>query len=232
MTAPGIFPPPEQADPEGCLGYTSTLDVPMLIDAYTHGIFPWPFREREILWFTPPMRSVLYLDRLHIPARLRRSLRQKRFRLKISERFCDVIEHCSRVPRRGQDGTWITGKIKRAYREFHAAGYIHSFETYNDRDELVGGMYGVSLGRVFCGESMFHLETGASKFALVSAVATLRNCGAVMLDTQVMTPLLGRFGAVEVPREKFLAELSANLGEPVPADVLRANLVPAEELCQ
>lgn len=231
MMTPGIFPPPEKADAEGCLGWTPTLNVPMLIDAYTHGIFPWPVREREILWFTPPERGVLYLDRLHIPARLARSLRQKRFRLKISERFSDVIEHCSRVPRKGQEGTWITGKIRHAYRAFHDAGYVHSFEASNPDGELVGGMYGVSLGRVFCGESMFHLETDASKFALLSAIATLRKCGVVMLDTQVMTPLLGRFGAIEIPRARFLEELSRNLGDPIPAENLRANLTPAEELC-
>ena len=121
MTRPSMFPPPEQADDEGCLGYTPSLNLPMLIDAYTHGIFPWPIREREVFWFTPPMRSVLYFDSLHIPSRLKRSLRQHRFHLKISERFEDVIANCSRVPRKGQDGTWITAKIRRAYRDFHKA---------------------------------------------------------------------------------------------------------------
>ncbi len=231
MIQQSAFPPPEQADSEGCLGYTTMLNVPMLIDAYTHGIFPWPIRERDIFWFTPPMRSILYLDKLHIPSRLKRSLKQKRFHLKISERFNDVINHCSKIPRKGQDGTWITKKIRSAYNDFHRAGYVHSFEAYNDKDELVGGMYGISLGRIFCGESMFHLETDASKFALVSAVATLRKCGVVMLDTQVMTPLLGRFGAIEVPREKFLAELEINSGKPLTADFLRSNIIQAEELC-
>lgn len=232
MTRPSMFPPPEQADDEGCLGYTPSLSLPMLIDAYAHGIFPWPIREREVFWFSPPMRSVLYFDSLHIPSRLKRSLRQHRFHLKISERFEDVIANCSRVPRKRQDGTWITAKIRRAYRDFHKAGYVHSFEACNEKEELVGGMYGISLGRVFCGESMFHLETDASKFALLSAVATLRKCGVVMLDTQVLTPLLGRFGAVEVPRAEFLRLLEANIGDPIPAEVLRANIVQAEALCE
>lgn len=230
MTAAGLFPPPEQADPEGCLGYTPDLNVPMLIDAYTHGIFPWPIREREILWFTPPVRGVLYPEKLHFPRRLRRSLRKSRFRLTISECCDEVIARCSTIGRKGQDGTWITAKIRRAYRDFHRAGYVHSFETWNERGELVGGMYGVSLGGVFCGESMFHRETDASKFALLSAVLTLRNCGVRLLDTQVPSPLLLHFGAEEIPRERFLAELQRNLGDPIPAETLRAGMVLPEEV--
>ena len=232
MTAEGMFPPPDRADPDGCLGYTPDLNVPMLIDAYTHGIFPWPIREREILWFTPPMRGVLYPEHLHIPRRLRRSLRHRHFQLTISRRFDEVLSRCSAVPRKGQEGTWITGKIRRAYQAFHRAGYAHSFETWNERGELVGGMYGVSLGGVFCGESMFHQESDASKFALLSAVLTLKQCGVRLIDTQILTPLLARFGAREIPREQFLKELEEHLGDPIPADVLRAGIVRAEEVCR
>ena len=217
-----MFPSPEQTDEEGILGYTTDLSTEMLADAYFHGIFPWPYEEDTVLWFSPPKRSVLFFQDLHIPARLKRFFRQHPFTLKISERFNDVIEQCARVPRKGQDGTWITEKIKTAYKEFHRLGFAHSFEAYDENGELAGGMYGVSLGGMFCGESMFHLQTGASKFALLSAVATLKNCGLTMLDTQVLTPLHERFGAREINRSDFLEELKQSIGKPLSAEFLRS----------
>lgn len=225
-----MFPSPEQTDEEGVLGYTFALDANMLADAYAHGIFPWPYEEKTVLWFCPPKRSILYFDRLHIPSRLKQYFRHHRFSLKISERFGEVIENCSRVPRKGQDGTWITEKIKKAYREFHRLGFAHSFEAYDENGVLAGGMYGISMGKFFCGESMFHFQPGASKFALLSAVATLKNCGLAMLDTQVLTPLLERFGAVEIDRPVFLKELEQLTGPPLRAEFLRSHAKTPEDL--
>lgn len=225
-----MFPPPDQTDEEGILGYTFDLNTEMLADAYSHGIFPWPYEEKTVLWFSPPKRSVLFFDHLHVPSRLKRFFRNHPFTLKISERFDEVIEHCANVPRKGQDGTWITGKIKTAYREFHRLGFAHSFEAYGENGELAGGMYGISLGGIFCGESMFHLQTGASKFALLSAVATLKNCGLDMLDTQVLTPLLARFGAQEIDRSDFQTELKQRVGNPLTAEFLRSRAKTPESL--
>ncbi len=217
-----FFPPPETADEDGILGFTDTLNTEMLVDAYSHGIFPWPYEEATVLWVSPPKRSVLFFDRLHVSTRLKRFFRHYPFTLKISERFDDVLEACASVPRRGQDGTWITQKIKRAYKEFHRLGFAHSFEAYGEDGSLAGGMYGISLGGIFCGESMFHFQTGGSKFALLAAVATLKNCGVSLLDTQVLNPLLERFGAQEIDRSEFLKILNGRIGRPLTAEFLRS----------
>lgn len=212
MEAPdeSIFPDPEtSADEEGVVGFSYDLNAAMLQDAYSHGIFPWPFDDEVIPWVSPPIRGVIPLEEFHIPRSFRRELRKTRFELRIDTAFAEVIRGCA-TQERPDGGTWITPKIIRAYCELHEAGWAHSFETWNIvTGQLVGGLYGVSVGKIFSGESMFHRETGASKFALVGAAEELRRRGVTILDTEMVTSTTALFGAREVPRAKFLQWLRA-----------------------
>jgi len=212
MAAPdeSIFPDPEtSADEEGVVGFSYDLNAAMLQDAYSHGIFPWPFDDEVIPWVSPPMRGVIPLEEFHIPKSFRRELRKSQFELRIDTAFAEVIRGCA-TQERPDGGTWITPKIIRAYCELHEAGWAHSFETWNIvTGQLVGGLYGVSVGKIFSGESMFHRETGASKFALVGAAEELRRRGVTILDTEMVTSTTALFGAREVPRAQFLQWLRA-----------------------
>ena len=219
-----LFPPADTAGEGGALGYTSGLDCRMLADAYWHGIFPWPYETETVLWCSPPMRGVLPLDRFHLPRRFRRELKSMPFEFRIDTAFDRVIEACAAAPRAGQDGTWITPKLIAAYREFHRLGFAHSFEAFDPAGVLVGGMYGVSLGRIFCGESMFFRQSGASKFALVHAAEVLRQAGVVLLDTQMVTPLTASFGAYEIPRAEYLELLARYRGRPLAFSAPQAEL--------
>ena len=212
MAAPdeSIFPDPEtSADEEGVVGFSYDLNAAMLQDAYSHGIFPWPFDDEVIPWVSPPMRGVIPLEEFHIPKSFRRELRKCQFELRTDTAFAEVIRGCA-TQERPDGGTWITPKIIRAYCELHEAGWAHSFETWNIvTGQLVGGLYGVSVGKIFSGESMFHRETGASKFALVGAAEELRRRGVTVLDTEMVTSTTALFGAREVPRAQFLQWLRA-----------------------
>lgn len=204
------FPSPELADADGLLRLGGRLDVDWLLAAYRRGIFPWPFvhRGREILaWFSPDPRAVLELDRLHVSRRLRRTIRSGRFEVTADRAFPAVIDACA-GPRRGDPGTWITRDLRDAYVELHAAGHAHSVETWRD-GELVGGVYGVSLGGSFSGESMFHREPDASKVALAALVAHLRARGFTLFDVQQETAHSVRMGATTMPRPAFLRRLHA-----------------------
>jgi leucyl/phenylalanyl-tRNA---protein transferase len=200
-----IFPPPESADEEGIVAISHDLDTDMLMEAYSRGIFPWPVEEDSILWFSPPQRAVLNVDDFVVPSKLKRELRKHNFSLSINQKFDQVIQHCAEVERSDDAGTWITPSIIAAYKDFHRQGHAWSFETLNSDGELVGGLYGIKIGKYFAGESMFYLDSGASKFALIETVGYLKNkCGITWLDGQVLNPFLSRFGFKEIPRQQFL----------------------------
>ena len=207
------FPSPEEAEPNGLLAVGGELGVARLLLAYSMGIFPWYGEGQPILWWSPDPRCVLDLDEFHVSRRLRRVLDRGRFRVTFDEDFRGVIRACASVPRRGQDGTWITREMERAYVRLHDAGMAHSVETWLGA-ELVGGVYGVALGRGFFGESMFHRETDASKAALAGLVHRLSGWGFHFIDAQVTTSHMLRLGAREVPRAAFLKSLEGALRFP------------------
>ena len=203
------FPPVEQAlkEPDGLLAAGGGLSVARLLEAYRHGIFPWYSGDEPILWWSPDPRLVLYCAELKVGRSLAKNLRNKGYELRVDTAFREVLAGCA-GPRPGGGGTWLGEHMRRAYAGLHRAGYAHSFETWR-RGELVGGLYGVALGRMFYGESMFSRATDASKVALVALVGELRRRGFPLIDCQVRTPLLVSLGAREVPRRAFLREIAA-----------------------
>lgn len=208
-----MFPPVERANSDGLLAYGGNLRLSTLRLAYQRGIFPWPVDGYPLLWFAPPRRGILHLDEFHIPRRLARTLRQNPFEMRIDTAFPEVIRACA-AARRDEEGTWITPPMIAAYIRLHRAGEAHSVEAWRD-GELVGGLYGVSWGAYFCGESMFHHETDASKAAIVHLVHHLQSRGATWLDTQMLTPLFTSFGTREVPRADFMEMLGDAQRDPL-----------------
>ncbi len=204
------FPPPSLAGPEGLLAVGGDLSVPRLLSAYSQGIFPWYDAASPILWWSPDPRPVLFPAEFHVPRRLERVVRQKRFDIGFDTDFPAVIQACAGVRRPGQRGTWITRAMVRAYIDLHRAGFAHSVEARLD-GRLVGGVYGVALGRAFFGESMFHLEPDASKAAFVALVRRLEDLGFHFIDCQQTTAHMARFGSREMPRAEFLSLLSRAL---------------------
>jgi len=201
------FPPPEQATPEGLLAVGGDLSSARLIEAYRSGIFPWYSNGQPILWWSPDPRTVLYPADLHISRSLRRSLRHGGFRVTLDRDFAAVIRACA--GKRDDDpdaGTWITEEMVQAYCRLHALGLAHSVETWRG-DELVGGLYGVALGRAFFGESMFSRVSDASKVALVYLVRQLQRWGYTVIDCQLPTAHLFSLGAIQVPRTRFLEQI-------------------------
>ncbi len=207
-----VFPDPEEADDSGLLAVGGDLAPERLILAYANGIFPW-FDEPPILWFSPDPRAVVVPAELHVPRRLDRTLRQGAFEVTLDRAFDEVIRACAKTPRRGQDGTWINRDMIRAYEALFALGFAHSCEAWRD-GELVGGIYGVSLGRAFFGESMFHRERDASKAAWVTLVRQLVRWDFTLFDCQIDNPHLRRFGVSEWSRSRYLATLREALTQP------------------
>ena len=203
------FVPPRLAGDAEVVGVGDDLSVLALHDAYHQGIFPWPITGYPLLWFCPPQRAVLDFDRLHVPDRLARLRRNTTLTFTIDQDFNDVIAACRRSPRPNQDGTWITLPMLRAYHTFHQAGYAHSVEAWDEAGALVGGLYGVAVGGVFSGESMFHLAPNASKLALLFLIDHLHRRGLGWMDIQMMTPHMAALGAHEVLRDAFLDRLEA-----------------------
>ena len=203
------FPPPNLAE-DGLLAVGGDLRPERLVLAYSRGIFPWYEDGLPILWHSPDPRMVLEADALRTPASLRKTMRKRPYRLTLDTAFAEVIEACARAPRPGQDGTWITSEMREAYVRLFELGLAHSAEAWRG-DELVGGLYGVSLGAVFFGESMFARAPDASKIAFVSLVRELRRRGITLIDCQVYTDHLARFGAVEWPRSRYLRALGQSL---------------------
>jgi leucyl/phenylalanyl-tRNA---protein transferase len=202
----GRFPDPRLSkDPDGVIAVGGEFSTDLLFEAYSKGIFPWPIDGMlELPWFSPDPRAILEFDRLHISKSLSRTLNAAKFKFTVDEHFDDVIDHCAKVPRRGQHGTWITDELLDGYLDLHRQGYAHSVEVWDDSENLVGGIYGVSVLGTFSAESMFHLKTGASKAALMFLMAWLRDRGLSWIDIQQMTPHLEKMGARSIPRVEFL----------------------------
>ncbi|HEY3306182.1 MAG TPA: leucyl/phenylalanyl-tRNA--protein transferase [Candidatus Binatia bacterium] len=213
LTQELLFPPPDHAEPDGLLAVGGDLSSERLLLAYRLGIFPWYGEGLPILWWSPDPRLIMEPRDFHASRRLRRTLRQGRFQVTFDRSFASVILACASVPRRDQDGTWITSEMQQAYIRLHELGYAHSVESWLEGN-LVGGIYGVSLGKCFFGESMFSRETNASKAAMAMLVRHLSSWGFHMLDAQVTTRHLLNLGAKEVPRKVFLEKLRAALKFP------------------
>ncbi len=211
------FPPLDAAldEPNGLLAATRDLTPARLIDAYRHGIFPWGGDEEPVLWWSPDPRMVLPTDELRVTRSLRKVVRQGRFEIRVDSAFRRVMEACAAVPRTGQGGTWITPSMIDAYCELHARGCAHSVEAWRD-GRLAGGLYGVTLGRMFFGESMFARATDASKVALVHLVAMLRAGTFPLIDCQQETAHLASFGARPIPRRVFAERLAALVNSAAP----------------
>lgn len=206
-----IFPPVDSATPEGLLAVGGDLSSERLLAAYQRGIFPWYNPEQPILWWSPDPRAVLYPEKLKIARSLRKTLKRGQLRVTFDSCFREVMLACA-APREQfpGGGTWITNAMVEAYTRLHEMGYAHSIETWHE-DRLVGGLYGVALGGVFFGESMFARETDASKVALVALVSKLREWGFVLIDCQIPSAHLTSLGAEEISRSKFLTELGRAL---------------------
>ena len=182
------------------------LSPKRLLYAYSRGIFPWYEADSPILWWSPDPRCVLFPERLHVSASLRRVLNSGRFSFSVDSAFSRIIRACAAVPRPGQDGTWLVPDMVEAYERLHVLGHAHSVEVWQD-GELAGGLYGVLRGRAFFGESMFHLRPDASKAAVVHLISWLRERDVAVVDCQQTTPHMLRLGAEEIPRREFLALL-------------------------
>lgn len=207
-----VFPPAEMAltEPNGLLAVGGDLQPERLIAAYRNGIFPWYDDAQPILWWSPSPRAVLFPERIHISRSLKKTLRRGEFRVSGDQVFEQVIGHCASTPRHGQQSTWITTEMMQAYCELHRMGVAHSVEVWH-HDQLVGGLYGLCIGRVFFGESMFSLETDASKIAFVFLARRLQQWQFPMIDCQVSNPHLISLGAEEIHRELFTRLLRENI---------------------
>jgi leucyl/phenylalanyl-tRNA--protein transferase len=219
------FPPAERAGRDGLLAVGGDLSPRRLLHAYGRGIFPWYGEGEPILWWSPAPRFVLFPCEFHVGATLKKVLQRGDFRFTFDRAFPAVVDACSR-PRPGQAGTWITPEMSAAYAGLHRLGYAHSLEAWQD-DELAGGVYGVSLGRCFFAESMFHFANNASKATLAVLAAALGRMAFVLIDCQVPTPHLAGWGARAIPRRRYLQLLRAGLrcrtlrgdwGEMLPGD--------------
>lgn len=201
------FPPVDEATAEGLVAVGGDLSIDRLIDAYRLGIFPWFSPGQPVLWWSPNPRAVLYPSKLHVSRSLRKTIRQEAFTIRFDCAFREVMTACA-APRSGSLGTWITDDMISAYGALHELGLAHSVEVWADQ-RLVGGLYGVALGGVFFGESMFSRVTDASKVALVHLVSFLRQHDVGLIDCQVTSPHLLSLGAEEIPRSRFLGELKS-----------------------
>ncbi|MBF0380553.1 MAG: leucyl/phenylalanyl-tRNA--protein transferase [Magnetococcales bacterium] len=221
LPAEPIFPPPSQAEPNGLVAVGGDLSSERLIAAYSEGIFPWFSKGDPYLWWSPNPRLILTPDRLHVSKSLKKTIRRDRFHVTYNCAFAEVIKGCSQAKRGDEDGgTWITDEMLDAYVELHRLGYAHSVEAWLLEDGeavLAGGTYGVAMGRCFFGESMFHCRPDASKVAFVALVRWLEKFGVELIDCQMKTEHLMRFGAWEVSRDEFVKKLHlATLGDTPP----------------
>jgi leucyl/phenylalanyl-tRNA--protein transferase len=201
-----VFPPPELVEKDGLLAIGGDLSPERLLLAYSMGIFPWFDEESPIMWWSLDPRMVLFPDKLKVSDSLWQTIRSGRFRVTFDEAFDQVICACAEIYRPGQDGTWIGDEMIKAYQALHLAGYAHSVEVWKE-NHLVGGLYGVSLGRIFFGESMFFRESNASKVALWHLVERLKGWGFQLVDAQQETEHLRSLGAETIPRGAFLKYL-------------------------
>lgn len=205
------FPPVHQANEMGLLAMGGDLSPERLTEAYRRGIFPWFNEDELILWWSPDPRMVLFPEKVKISKSMRKVIRSGQFRLTRDQCFTEVIERCSEIPRHGQEGTWITEKMKKAYIRMHELDKAHSYEVW-EGDTLAGGLYGIDLGHVFCGESMFSDVSNASKFALIKLAGMLRDQGYKLIDCQSYTSHLEAMGAELIPRDEFVRYLGTPHG--------------------
>jgi leucyl/phenylalanyl-tRNA--protein transferase len=225
------FPPPEGASAEGIVAVGGDFRPERLLLGYAQGIFPWPSDGLPLLWFSPDPRFVLLPARAHIARSLRKRMRKNPFEIRFDTAFGEVIRACAETRRPGQRGTWIIEELVEGYEALHALGFAHSIEAWRD-GTLVGGLYGVGLGRVFFGESMFAHEPDASKCAFATLLAQLCAWRFQLIDCQVHTEHLERFGAEEVPRSEFLALLRTAVGAESRRGHWRLELAPEQVLAQ
>ena len=207
------FPPVELAlrDPDGLLAFGGSLSVQRLLHAYRQGIFPWYSEGQPIMWWSPDPRAVLFPDELKISRSLRKTLKKQLYTVTLDTAFAEVMDACAE-PREDDAGTWITNEMKDAYYELHLKGHAHSVEAWQD-GELVGGLYGVAIGKVFFGESMFTRRTDASKIAFVQLVQQLKRWGYALIDCQVHSGHLASLGAINIPRPEFVSLLDEHCNE-------------------
>jgi len=196
------FPPVDMAEPDGLLAIGGDLSFERLVLAYRKGIFPW-YEGRTILWWCPDPRFILFPNELKVSKSMKQVLKSDRFQFKTDTAFKEVIGNCKTISREGQSSTWITNAVKDAYIDLHARGLAHSAETW-ENGELVGGLYGIRLGKIFFGESMFSKKSNASKFAFINYVNLLIQEGVEIIDCQVYTEHLESLGARMIPRKEFI----------------------------
>ena len=205
-----VFPHPSLADEDGLLAVGGDLSIERLLLAYENGIFPWYNEDSPILWYAPLERFVLSPAKIRISKSLQQVLRSNKFQVTIDKDFSSVIKNCAVISRKDQDGTWIVSDMQEAYNRLHKAGYAHSVEVWQG-EELVGGLYGVQIGKVFCGESMFSKVSNASKIALVHLA---KNFGLSLIDCQIPSDHLRKMGAELIPQEEYLSVLHAQQSLP------------------
>jgi leucyl/phenylalanyl-tRNA--protein transferase len=223
------FPPPSAASPEGIVAVGAAPHPELLKIAYQQGIFPWPHRGMPLLWFSPDPRFVIDLPEAHVARSLRKSMRKNPYRVRTDTAFIEVMRGCAAVPRPGQSGTWITHEMMTGFTQLHEEGFAHSVEAWQD-DVLVGGLYGVSFGKAFFGESMFARAPDASKVAFATLIGHLIEWDFTLLDCQTYTDHLSRFGAEEIPRDDFLERLSAALEEETRPGPWELTMTPSQAL--
>jgi leucyl/phenylalanyl-tRNA--protein transferase len=219
-------------EPDGLLAAGGDLSPRRLLDAYAHGIFPWYSRGQPILWWSPDPRMVFRTDGVHLSRRFRRALRGLPWIANADTAFDAVVAACASTPRPGQRGTWITPEMREAYGELHRLGHAHSIEVRDGAGALVGGLYGVAIGRMFFAESMFSTSSGGSKAAMAALASRLASWGYPLFDAQVENPHLRSLGAEAWPRERFLREVATLVAVPEPAGswTARFGTVPAATL--
>ena len=201
-----VFPPLASANPDGLLAVGGDLSPERLLLAYKNGIFPWFNKDSPILWWSPDPRMVLLPKDIKISKSMKKVLRDAKFRLTKNTCFADVVEQCALAKREDQEGTWITNEMKTAYLQLHKNGIANSYEVWLE-DDLVGGLYGLDLGHIFCGESMFSTVSNASKFAFIKLAQELEQNKYSLIDCQIYNDHLDRMGAREMPRKEFITIL-------------------------
>ncbi|WP_417446297.1 leucyl/phenylalanyl-tRNA--protein transferase [Kangiella sp.] len=224
-----LFPDPRlaQAEPNGLLAIGGDLSIARLTEAYRNGIFPWFCEDEPILWWSPDPRCVFMLDEVHVSRSLRRELKKARYSITINKAFAEVMNQCA-APRADQPETWILPEMQQAYYELHQSGLAHSIEVWEntgDEETLVGGMYGVSMGRFFFGESMFSRRPSTSKIALIYLSHFLKQAGFSMIDAQVGNPHLYRMGARDMTREEFLWLLKQEINWQQPPNLWQSKIL-------
>ena len=210
-----LFPHPSWAEESGLLAIGGDLKPERLVEAYANGIFPWYSEGEPFMWWSLDPRMVLFPEEFKVSGSLRKLIREQKFEVTLNKNFSDVIHHCASVPRKKQEGTWITKEMIHAYENLHELGYAQSFESWYD-NQLVGGLYGVSLGKAFFGESMFHTMTDASKAAFYYFVDHLKKGGFYLVDAQMYTNHMASLGARLIPRSDYLEKLAKAVKSELP----------------